>query len=126
MALPVYKTTPIRVPHPESGIPDARTLLEEARDKDCLRIRKQLKTHSVVQRAEGKAKRKVNTLMTTVRRPDSDNPREGHPRMLMNRKRKIHGAIRKEETVYNINIATRETPDGLRCGVEIEVGQHQT
>ena len=48
MALPVYKTTPIRVPHLESGIPDARALLEGMRERGCLKIGKQLKTYPVV------------------------------------------------------------------------------
>lgn len=106
-------------------IPDARALLEGVRDRGCLKIGKQLKTHPVVQMAERKAKRKVNTLMSAVRPLDRDNPREESLRVPTNRKRKTHRAIWEEETVYDINIAAKETPAEPRCGVKMEVGQHQ-
>ena len=62
--------------------------------------------------------------MSTVRLLNRDNPREGCLRMSTNTKRKMHRAI-WEETVYNINIAARETLAEPRCGVKMEVGQHQ-
>lgn len=62
--------------------------------------------------------------MSTVRLLDQDNPREGHSRMPVNRKMKIHGDIRDEGTVFNISITARKTEDGPKCRVEMECGQH--
>lgn len=57
-ALPVYKTTPIGVLHPESRIPDARTPPDEARDRDCLRMGKLPKEHPVAEAIGRKAHKK--------------------------------------------------------------------
>ena len=37
---------------------------------------------------------------------------------------RTHGSTRDEGTEYNINITTRETEDGSKCGVEMECEQH--
>ena len=119
MALPVYKTTPIRVLHLEGRIPAAKTLLEEARNRDCLRIGKLLKAHSVTQMAEFQ---QADRYSQTAR---PGQPWRRASEDVSEQERKIHSSIKDEGTKFNINITARETEDGPKCGVEIEYRQHQ-
>ena len=98
--------------HLESGIPDAETLLNEARDRDGLRIGRLPETHPVVQMVKGPSRRPRSRITGTINELRQENPQT---------KRRYTDHCEKRGTCTKSSYPPG-TQDGPVGGMEVERG----